>query len=77
MPIVIKPTLITALILFPSLLIGLMIVLAIGEQFLLRKIEMKSEAVVVKPIRVHKLQMKKVRSHRHSGCRLLGLSCAA
>lgn len=76
-PIWIKPDVTLALVLYPILLITLMSVLALIEQHLLMKEQRINETRELLPVKVHKLQLKKVRSYRHSGCRLLGLSCAA
>lgn len=77
LPILIKPSVTFALVLYPVVLIALMCVIALVEQYLLHKQQHSEAKIQVQPIKIHKRQMKKVRSYRHSGCRLLGLSCAA
>ena len=76
-PVLIKPNFMFALVLYPIVLITLMTVMAFVEQYLLLREQKVKEVISRVPVKVHKLQMKKMKSQRHAGCRLLGLSCAA
>lgn len=77
LPVWLKPNITSAIVFYPIVLISLMSVIALVEQHLLLKKQINEDEREKAPVKVHKLQMKKVRSHRHIGCRLLGLSCAA
>lgn len=62
-----------ALMLFPTLVTLALVVVAILEQRLLRKVSWQKVA----PIKAHKTILKPVRLRKHAGCKLLGLPCAA
>ena len=72
-PFVADATFSGSLMLFPALVIVSLVVMAITEQWLLRKTNWQK----VPPIKAHKVILKPVRFRKHAACRLLGLPCAA
>ncbi len=68
----------SSLLLYPSLVVISLVVLAIVEQQLLRAVNKHYKTSPQKThTQVHKTKFKPVRVHKHAGCKLLGLACAA
>ena len=72
-PIAISASFTSSLTLFPMLIVLGLVLMAIIEQKMLRKINWQK----VPPIKAHKADIKPVRFTKHAGCKLLGLPCAA
>ena len=68
----------SSLLLYPSLVVVSLVVFAVIEQRLLRVVDKHYRTNHQrKHTQIHKTKFKPVRAHKHAGCKLLGLACAA